>query len=550
MVSTFSPSPIQTELLPQRRYLALYLPLWATDCLKRRDPTLAQSKLPLGLWEKQKGAMRLVALDETAIRHGLSLGQTVSDARAQLPELEVREIDQELTQALFADFADWHSYASPLVVALTDMAPYGDLVLDITGVTHLFSGEEQMLATVTARLKQLGFTAIGAIASTIGAAWALVHSGRSEIVSASLAEALANLPVASLRLADHQIARLTQTGFKTIGQLYSRDRKSLQSRFGDSLLLRLDQALGRLEEPIEPRIPVAELFMERRFADPIGLMDDVLMCAHDLAVSLSCRLEAAGQGAKTFHLFLYRVDHKVMTFSVNAGRATRDPNHIGRLFSYRAERLEGEYDAGFGIDMIRLAASSVCEIDARQIGVFEQDDGAQTLDRLYDLMASRLGPLAVLRPYFVNSYIPERIVNLEPVLIATEPDPDSYPDTATPRPLRLLVTPEPIGVIAEVPDGPPASMVWRRVGYRFIKASGPERIAAEWWSGRQLPALTEASLTLAATEDAAHLYFDEARTIRDYYVAEDNGGRRFWIFRVGLYVADTRPAWFMHGFFA
>ena len=67
------------------------------------------------------------------------------------------------------------------------------------------------------------------------------------------------------------------------------------------------------------------------------------------------RLEAEGLGAQSFHLFLYRVDHKVMTLSVNAGaRDARRRITSRRLFAHRAERLEGEYDAGFGIDMIRL----------------------------------------------------------------------------------------------------------------------------------------------------------------------------------------------------
>jgi protein ImuB len=494
--------------------------------------------------------MRLVAIDEAATRRGLSIGQSVSDARAQSPDLEVREIDQALTEAIFAEFVDWHSYASPLVSVIGDDAPYGDLVLDITGVAHLFGGEEQMLATVTDKLKSLGFSVIGSVASSIGAAWALAHSGRHVVAHGPLAQTLARLRVAALRLEESQVASLIQAGLKTIGQLYTRDRKSLQSRFGESLLLRIDQALGYLEERMVPRIPIADRFVERRFADPIGLMDDVLMCAHDLAVTLSYRLEKEGLGAKTFHLFLYRVDHKVMTFSVNAGRATRDPDHIGRLFSHRAERLEGDYDAGFGIDMIRLAASSTSELTIEQLGVFEPDNGAHSLDRLYDRMASRLGPMAVLRPHYVDSYIPERVVKLEPVIAATEIDPQTIPDPSVKRPLRLLAVPERITVIAQVPDGPPASMIWRRVNYRFAKASGPERIAAEWWLGEELPALTEDAEKQASNPETADAYFQEGKGVRDYYIAEDHTGRRFWIFRLGLYGSDLPPMWFMHGLFA
>ena len=302
--------------------------------------------------------------------------------------------------------------------------------------------------------------------------------------------------------------------------------------------------MGLIEERLTPRLPVAERFVERRFADPIGLLDDVLMCARDLAIQLAIRLEAEGLGAQAFHLFLYRVDHKVMSLSVNAARLTRDPSHIARLFSNRAERLTGEYDPGFGIDMVRLAASSVSSLSSTQIGAFETRDGAEDLDRLYDRMTSRLGPLALVRSKFVNTHIPERAIRLEPVMARTPDDPAALVPIEAPRPLRLLPAPEPIAVTAEVPDGPPGSMIWRRVTYRFIKASGPERIGVEWWT---------VSTPLALPDDSpvtdVELY-DEAGFTRDYFTGEDAEGRRYWLFREGLYRNGIVPRWFLHGFFA
>ena len=495
--------------------------------------------------------MKIAALDLAASQNGLSVGQNLSDARAMVPELDAREIDRAYLQQVFADFADWHSNASPIVAVITDHAEYGDLCLDISGVSHLFSGEPAMLAQLTSRLMALGFATEGAIASTIGAAWALAHYSAGRIIAeGDEREALQHLPVAVLRLEDAQVEGLLQLGLKRVGQLYDRDRRSLQARFGALLLLRLDQALGWIEERLTPRLPIAEWFAEYRFADPIGLIDDVLMCAHDLAVQLSLRLEREGVGAQAFHLFLYRVDHKVMTLSVNAARATRDPQHIGRLFSYRAERLGGEYDPGFGIDMIRLAASSVSPLDATQKGAFGSDDGAASLEHLYDRMTSRLGQLAVVRSKFNNTHIPERAVMLEPV-IAPGPDPlVAAPDVTHPRPLRLLPQPELITVLAEVPDAPPASMIWRRVTYRFVKSSGPERIGAEWrYAGRKLK-LTAASAEAASSADTPDRYFEEGEISRDYYIAEDDSGRRFWLFRLGLFGIAAEPRWFVHGFFA
>lgn len=545
-----------------RRYLVLSLPRWATDCLKRADPELAASQRPLVLWERIKGGLRIVALDDKAAKRGLQLEQTLADARAIVPDLLMREIDRDYLENVFADFADWHSNASPIVAVLTHAAPYGDLVLDITGVAHLFGGEQNMLALLTERLRRLGFVVHASIASTIGAAWALAHLKHDVVLrQGEERTALADLPVAALRLAEDQVMGLNDLGLKRIGQLWNRDRRALQARFGESLLLRLDQASGGVEEQVTPRLPLAERFVERRFAEPIGLLDDVLMCAHDLAIQLALQLELEGLGAQSFHLFVYRVDHKVMNLSVNSARVTRDPEHVARLFAHRAERLMGEYDPGFGIDMIRLAASSIGELDSVQLGAFETDDGAADLDRLYDRLTSRLGSLAVVRNVFVNSHIPERAARFEPVVARTPDDPEAVPDPMVARPLRLFPAPEPITVIAEVPDGPPLRMVWRRVGYKFVKTSGPERIEAEWQQTATkldhiLPPPTKKdeekkppNAPIGPNPRDALAAFDPERVLRDYYVAEDDGGRRFWLFRQGVYGLDTPPQWFVHGLF-
>lgn len=513
------------------------------------------------LWERIKGGMRLVALDALAAQQGLRVEQALADARAMVPDLQMREIDHGYLSQVFADFADWHSNASPIVAVQTQMAPYGDLVLDIAGVAHLFGGEAAMLDKLVGRLRPLGFAVQGAIASTVGAAWAGAHYRPGSIIAPGEEEAaLAALPVAALRLEEAQVVGLMQMGLKRVGQLWGRDRRALQARFGVSLMQRLDQARGALAERPVPRVPLAELFAERRFAEPIGILDDVMLCAHDLAIQLGLQLGEEGLGAQSFHLFIYRVDHKVMTLSVNAARATRDPEHISRLFNHRAERLVAEYDPGFGIDMIRLAASSISDLASAQVGAFETDDGAEDLDKLYDRMTSRLGAFAVVRTRFVNTHIPERAAVLEPVVARSADDPAAAPDPGLPRPLRLLPNPEPITVIAEVPDGPPVRMVWRRVGYRFAKAAGPERIESEWWrSGQKLAFLLpgrDAGTEVAAPPPGSAGVEPKLRPLqpeqvmRDYYVAEDEGGRRFWLFRQGIYGRDLPPSWYLHGFFS
>lgn len=471
--------------------------------------------------------MRLVALDAEAEARGLIEGQALSDAKALCPGLIAREIDHGTMQALFDEMADWHANASPITAIMPDWAPYGDLLLDITGVAHLFGGETKMLEMLVQRLQNHGFCVQGAIAPSIGAAMALSHFASGQIINTDIKTALKNLTIMALRLDEKIITGLNQMGLKKIGQLYDRDRQALLARFGPTLLTRLDQALDHIKERPVPRLPVPERLSSRKFADPIGLIDDVLMTITDLTHQLAAQLEAEGLGAQSFHLMLFRVDHKMMTLSVNAARATRDAAHIARLFTNRLDRLTGDFDTGFGIDMIQLAATTVADLAPAQNTSFGIEDGAADIDRLCDRLASRLGALTVLRSKPVNTHIPERAVVLEPMITRTPDAPEALPDPSLPRPLKLLPTPEQITVMAEIPDAPPARMTWRHQTYRFAKAAGPERIGVEWWQPG-----------------------DKALT-RDYYVCEDETGCRFWLFREGLYQSETAsPRWFMHGLFA
>jgi protein ImuB len=100
-----------------------------------------------------------------------------------------------------------------------------------------------------------------------------------------------------------------------------------------------------------------------------------------------------------------------------------------------------------------------------------------------------------------------------------------------PRPPQLLASPEPITMIAPVPDGPPVLFRGRHTRYLVATAEGPERIAPEWW-----------------LLDGGHDPEQLAR-IRDYYRVEDVDGLRFWIFREGLYRPDRPPCWYLHGMF-
>jgi protein ImuB len=332
------------------------------------------------------------------------------------------------------------------------------------------------------------------------------------------------------------VSALDRVGLKRIGQIMDAPRSPLAVRFGSALLRRLDQALGREEEAIGPRRPVAALIAERRFAEPISLREDIAATLVSLAGALASSLEQRGEGARSYELALFRVDGAVRRIAVGASRPVRTPDLVLDLFREKFAGLAEEIDAGFGFDMVRLSIPVSAEVAPAQVDLAGDAVGEADLGRLIDRIGARLGPERVSRIAHGDSHIPERAEIRadvsEPSAGAANPgrpdSADAWPapsDGLIDRPLRLFARPEPVEATAAVPDGPPLHFRWRRALYRVARAEGPERIAPEWW--RDADALT-----------------------RDYFRVEDSSGHRFWLFREGLYGRETTaPRWYLHGVF-
>lgn len=473
--------------------------------------------------------MRLVAVDEEARRAGLKTGQGVTDARAMIPDVDVIAADPAADRAFLDGIADWCDRYTPLVaVDGTD-----GLFLDITGSAHLFGGEKSLFSDILSRLFHMGIEVRGAISSAPGLSFAVSRFGPPGIIEAEeVEEALIRLPVRALRLPDATVELLVKSGLKQIGDLLGQPRAPLARRFGAVLMLRLDQALGMEEEPISPRRPVAALSTERRLSEPIVDEDNILLLLGKLGESLKRHLETTGEGGKLFELLLFRVDGKV--FSIRAGTAlpVRDPGRIVALFKARLSAIHDDFDAGYGFETLRLNVLQATAFAELQPDFQGRNRDNETLADFIDQMSARFGPELLTVPVLFQSHVPERAGRLMPVADITQGDGDpsfyqGSADQGTARPLRLFTHPEPVETTAEIPDGPPHSFRWRRTLFRVARAEGPERIAAEWWiDGEDAPA-------------------------RDYFRIEDEAGRRYWLYREGLYERGAgTPRWFIQGVFA
>jgi protein ImuB len=464
----------------------------------------------------------------------------LSQARALVPGLEVADTDPEGDAAFLRRLA---LFAARRWTPRAALSPPDGLFLDLTGASHLFGGERVACVQFVHFVARLGFTARIAVAGTWGAAHAFARFSDAPVTlcpEGGEADALAPLPLAALRLGEDALGAARRLGLETVGELIAMPRAPLQRRFGRVLVERLDQALGRASEAVDPIVPEEAPSAELRFAEPIASPEAIAEALTRLVSALTRTLAKRGLGARRVDLLCLRVDGAGQELAIGTARATRDPKHLQRLLLPKIE----EIDPGFGIDAMRLVAVRTEPLASEQPSLRAKrsnpaapaleaglprrcaprnDESESDLSLLVDRLAGRLGARRLFRVGAVESDVPERAVRRLPPFA----QPAAWPQW--PRPVRMLSPPERVeNVVALLPDQPPRRFTWRGRAYRVRAADGPERIHGEWWRARA-----------------------EADAVRDYFQVEDEEGARFWLFRRGNGV-DPRTgdlSWYLHGMF-
>jgi protein ImuB len=484
------------------------------------------------------GRHLLAAVNPAAAAAGLAPGMPLADALSFQPGLATTAAQPVADAAALRRLAEWCGRYSPWT------APDGaeGIKIEITGCAHLWGGEERLATDLAERLGRLGIAGRIAIADTPGAAWALARfapQGEETIILpvGETRAGLAPLPIEALRLDPVTAQGLRRVGLQRAGDLCVMPRDALARRFGDKVMMRLDQVLGDLPEPVSPLSEPPVRRVRLSFAEPIADPAGLGRAAERLAADLVLRLAREETGARRLDLAFHRVDGRVEHIVLGTARPSRDPQHIAALLTDRLDTI----DPGFGIEDMILAAFAVEPLPPEQIGFAGAADGAggSGVAMFLDRVGNRLGLAALARLEARASHIPERASISMP--IDNHGSKQFLPADADwhgragqpPRPIRLFEPPEPIAAFWLLPDDPPFRFTWRRRTHRVSRADGPERIAEEWWR----PAGSGAGS--CASADA----------VRDYYRVEDEDGGRFWLFRAGLPDGNRPLRWYVHGVF-
>ena len=516
------------------RYLALWLPflpadrlrIQEADCLSRAIDTRPDA--PLVLVAKVRGAIRLMAVDARAQAQGIMPGQTLADAHVLHPDLAVADMDEAADRHWLARLARRCHGWSPRVA----ITPPDGITIDIAGCAHLFGGEAGLAAVIEDDFAAIGMTLRVAIGSTAEAAQALARYGTQKAEDER--GAIRALPVAALELDDAAALALRRAGLKRIGDVAARPAASIAARFGAATVTALRRLTGEEQAPMVAVPQPVPLHFERRFAEPITQQAAIAHCFADLLREAAGVLAQRDLGGRRFALTMKRSDGARHRLDIETGQPTRDPALVLRLFDERIAALADPLDPGFGYDSITLFLPVTQPLAASQPAFDGDEQSTAQLAELIDRLSTRLGPGCLRRLVPGDSHIPEQAQLALPAVECRNPIRWPAPPPGEPpmRPLFLFDPPQPVEVIAEVPDGPPHRFRWRRGLHEVRLFEGPERIAGEWWRRKGGEHPGKGGLT------------------RDYYRVEDVRGRRFWIFRHGLYEEKPDPRWYLHGLFA
>jgi protein ImuB len=455
----------------QKRFMAIWFRHLLTDGLALRRPEL--KGLPFVLAAPQKNRIVIVAASALAEQEGAFTGMAVADARAAVADLLViDEVSGQAAKLLRLLGLGCIRYTPVVSVDLPDK-----LILDISGCAHLWGGEREYLKDMVLKLRAAGFDARAAIADTIGAAWAVAHFGKARpiIAGGAQAAAIAALPPAALRLEVDVLDKLQKLGFRCIGPLLDLPASVLRRRFGQGLLLRIDQALGRAEEYREPLVPPVPYSERLPCLEPVRTAPAIEIAIEKLLSALCIRLQAEGMGLRKAFLKCHRIDGRKIQVSISTTKGSHSVSHLVRLFQLQINKIE----PALGIELFVLDASRVEPMATVQERLWAEAKGLgdTSLAELLDRIAGRVGPQAIQRFLPAEHYWPERSVKLAASL--TEQPETSWPREL--RPIRLLRVPELVEVMALVPDHPPKVFVHKGKRHSITKADGPERIGREWW---------------------------------------------------------------------
>ncbi|NPT38869.1 Y-family DNA polymerase [Paraburkholderia xenovorans] len=523
--------------------------------------------------------------DFDALRAGVHAGHSRSYALALAPGLELLAADADRETQSFESIALALLAYTPKV----SLADAHTLLLEVGSGLRLFGGLRALLSRVSATVAEFGYTARIACAPTAWGAWLLAQARCAQqgrrwhvVKETSLVRVLDGLSVSLLPVTQAHRDAFSHVGCTTLADLGQLPRSGIVRRFGSEILDLLAQAYGTRPDPRESFRAPASFHAQLELPSRVDNADALLFAARRLIVQLAGWLSAHHAALSGYTLLLEHElasRHAPKTSSLKVAWAipSRDAEHLIWLLR---EKLNQTVLVAPVIEL-KLVADQVGEYAGQSDTLFPmpESDG-DSIARLLERLSARLGPENVLQMSVQDDHRPERAMRVEAYQAQAFSRKKRSPAKSRSRLKadKTWLTDELRHAAAEEgrEDGEratQASQVTQRPSItsnaRNTNTSAPQPNNAQasldlpdsalpsqprpvWMLDKPLrlmmrdqrPIYRRPLKMLTRTERIEAGWWDGNRVERDYYVAADDRGHMFWVYRERL-----SGEWYLQGLF-
>jgi protein ImuB len=503
------------KLPPRELWIAAHVPQLPLLAIATAALGVATSSAPLVIVDAADRTPRIIDADANAQAAGVQVGMTLGAAFALVPHLDARPRDAARELALMRRLAGVAATFTPQV----SIEPPDGLLLEIKPSIPLFGGLRELCRQLRDAcradpvLAQTQVQPRFTLAPTALAALAAARAGARCFITdpGVLAARLKPLPLATLRWPEEENARLLGMGVRTLGELMRLPRAGFAKRFGVERLADLDRLLGRRADPrrrlVRRERYRGRLDLDHEIEDHERLLEALRPLLAELAQFLRTRQRGITALQCRFHH--YRAAPTSCTLRLAHPEANAE-----RLQSLLRERL-ANLVLPEPVRRCELRGGALSERPLASSSLWPAGERGHTpsgeMPALIEHLRARLGAGAVYGITGVSEHRPENAWRVTEPALPSVVSRVSAGDVGAPfhRPLWLLHAPQEL----DSPRGRPHH------GGDLKLLAGPERIESGWWDGADVQ--------------------------RDYYVASNAHGARFWIYRE----CNASRRWFLHGIF-
>ncbi len=293
------------DLAQERQILTLIFPRLLCELAREVPLSLTEHapiRKPLAVVLKQdaeqnlKPTHPLTAVCPLAHRLGVRPGQTSAEASALVAGLVIKELHVREVQEKLGAIAE---VASQFGTSLCWQVP-DTIWVDVSGVSHLFGGEEALAQEAQERVRSLGHLvrAVVAPGPRVGQALGRFREQSTLVVSATQAEReMSELPLTALPLSGERVGWFARLGIYSLGQLTTLPPKTLSARLGSHALLILELIRGIDRSPLIPRKLSPVLCEEIEWEEAVDGLSPLLFALRGLVARLSARLSGRGEAS-------------------------------------------------------------------------------------------------------------------------------------------------------------------------------------------------------------------------------------------------------------